>query len=231
MVEEAQARVDHADAVLATQLDAATQAYTQAEAIYARHGVPPAYRNRVRARLNLGQLSYLNADPAGFEHFDYVMDHGSPEERLEVLGLATSLAHDRLAEDGPERALAWAERGLAELQAQPQAATRATHDIELAVGSVLIKLDDPRGEDLLRSARTLARSLPVDVATMTEQTWIDHLWGSERCDEARAQLDELDTLVASLASPLPGWDDWRAFFRTESCPASPATASPTLDPH
>ncbi len=212
------------------ELDAAALAYAGAETLYLEAGVPESYRNRLMGRFNLGQLAYLRAEPAGFEHFEFIMEHGTADERLEVLLLAIGLAHARMDDDdGPARARAWAERGLRELRARPDASVRHVHDLDLAAGSVLAAIDDPRGEPLLHAALALSDQLPPDVGAMTEQTWIDRLWGTGRCDEARTRLLALDARVTELEPSLPGWTQWRAFFDSTPCVATPSPSDDTTE--
>ncbi|MEM6992647.1 MAG: serine/threonine-protein kinase [Myxococcota bacterium] len=194
----------------------AETAFEKAVTIYDTLGVPPEYRNRVRAKYNLGYVALATSDRSGFSHFEDVLEHGSAEEKLEVVAAATNLAVNLVA---VEDAQGWSQRAMAELKKQPHAAPSSRYSAELAIGAARFGLlDEQAGEKWMRAAEATARQLSPANRVRVQQAWIAWLNYRGRCDDARRRLEALDTLVDTGGSGgLPGFHQWRRSAAPTDC--------------
>jgi tetratricopeptide (TPR) repeat protein len=190
----------------------AKQAHLEAVALLEHANLPPTYRGRIVAEYNLGLLAYEATDPnakrEGFPRFEFVLRHGTPAERLEALSLLIALALD--LKDHP-LALHWAQRALAEIDAQPNASAAHVVAIMQAATIAFARVGDPRAETMLSSTELRARDLPLRVQFNVQRGWIEWLESVGRCDEAHTRREALlAQMNAENSDALPvGYAEWR----------------------
>ena len=193
--------------------DQAVAAYVQAESIYAELGVPPRYRNRIRVHLNLGMLG-LSTEHDGIPALEFVMEHGTADERLQAIAYAIAQIDDRQQMD---LAAAWSELALTELGQRSATASPLVFDVQLTTGATLAMLDDPRGRPLLEQAERTAQQLAPIFEYRAQQTFIDWLRSAGHCNEAKTRLAALDARLAAEPTAPTDIEAWRSALSAQPC--------------
>jgi tetratricopeptide (TPR) repeat protein len=172
----------------------AGEAYRRALTQLDDAGVPPSYPTRIELEFNLGLLALESEDHEGEQHFEFVIDHGTPDQRLEAMILAAQLLAVGEADVGErlDDATQWAEAALNELQGRAvEADPVLVLKLQAIAGPILAERGDPRGEVLLRRAVGGSEVLGPEFVLGVEQTWIELLERQARCDEAGERLDRV----------------------------------------
>jgi serine/threonine protein kinase/tetratricopeptide (TPR) repeat protein len=190
----------------------ARRKYAEAIAVLEAGHLPPSYRTRVKIEHNLGLLAYEANEPSqiaeGLQHYEFVLEHGSEQERFDVLELILVLVL-RLGE--PELVQHWTKRALAGLEARPSATTHERFGIQRAVGFALVLAGDLHGEAMLADAERLAESLPLEMQVHLQASWIEWLEQVGRCSEASDRRQRLAARVAVAERELvEEHETWRA---------------------
>lgn len=192
----------------AGRFDKAKRAYLASKHAFERAGVPPQYRNLVEVEYNLGLVASEADDLEALEYFDLVVQYGSVSTRLDALARSISLAqsHGRL-----EDAIQGAERGLAELDAHPDAPAEQALNLRLAAGITLGLMHDPRGPELLAQVEVDAKAFDVATQANVQRSLAGWHRSQGHCAEASSRRQALRAFMLDNLNndmDLADFDQW-----------------------
>ncbi|MFV8754888.1 protein kinase domain-containing protein [Nannocystaceae bacterium ST9] len=137
-----------------------------------------------------------------------VIDHAPSALRVEALSVAAQTAIEL---GSNEQARAYADRALVELDSSDLTPSTAD-EVRVKVGLSLVLLEDRRGEAIVRALLDRRSSLEVALYWALTRSWIEFLENTERCIEARAELERLDGL-----DEIEEYREWRADRSVADC--------------
>jgi serine/threonine protein kinase len=208
-------------------VEQARRSYSEALALLDAAKLPASYRNRILIERNLGLLAYASTErdviSEGIAHFEFVLEHGTENDRFEVHELILPLV---LELDDETLTRAWVERALTALDARAQASANEAFRVQRVAGFALAYLGDPRGEALLAAAERSSESLPLLMQFNLQSSWVDWLEQVGRCGEAHERRERLAALVSGADAEIADLHaTWRTSQPTAACADFTASSS------